>query len=714
MVKRKKKKKAQLPFRINILFFVVFLLFSVLILQLGVVQILQGQDFQEEIDRTIQDTTNIPVPRGKFYDSNYNLIVDNKPLYSITYTPAKGTQADDRLEVAEKLAELISMDSEDDLEGITDRDKQEYWYIKDEENKEKADERLENLDNEQLEELGVEEVNELSNAEAYRETLYLIEEEEYEDVTDDELEIIAIKKELDKAYSLTPQIIKNEDVTPEEYARVAENLDQLPGVNATTDWNREYPYGNTFSSLLGSITSQEQGIPKEAEQHYLTRGYARNDRVGTSGLEEYYEDLLRGRKEQIQYTTTKDGTVVGTETVVEGERGKDLVLTIDMEFQEEVDNIVREELETAINKHPYQNRFMSDAMAVVINPKTGELLAVSGQTYDRDEGEFINTEFKALYNAHEPGSSIKGATVLAGYESGVISPGTTFRDRPIEIADTIKGSYDTLGPVNDYSALSRSSNVYMFYIALKMGGEHRYPFPNGSTASYDSSAFQKMRNYFQQFGLGVRTGIDFPYESTGLEGADISSPGFLMDFAIGQFDTFTTMQLAQYIATIANDGYRVRPHFLKEARNPVASEDELGSVYRSVNTEVMNRIQMDQSEIERVQEGFRRTFQYSEGTGSDHWMDKDYNPAGKTGTAETMYFRDGEKLADTDNLSLVGYAPFDDPEVAFAIISPYTGVVSEQHPITHMIGTRIMDTYFDMKEDRDEENQETSEDEEED
>src|SRR5690625_5832122 len=85
----------------------------------------------------------------KYYDNNHNVTVDNKTMYSITYTPAKGTQSEDRLEVAETLAELISMDSEDDLEGITDRDKKEYWYIKDEDNKEEADERLENLDEEQ-------------------------------------------------------------------------------------------------------------------------------------------------------------------------------------------------------------------------------------------------------------------------------------------------------------------------------------------------------------------------------------------------------------------------------------------------------------------------------------------------------------------------------------------------------------------------------------
>ncbi|WP_164216116.1 penicillin-binding protein 2 [Virgibacillus sp. YIM 98842] len=710
MVKRNKKKRAQLPFRINIVFFVVFLLFSVLIMQLGVVQILQGQDHQDEIERTIQDTTKIPVPRGKIYDSNHEVIVDNKPLYSITYTPAKGTQAEDRLDVAEDLAELISMDSEDDLKGITERDKREYWYIKDEENKDKADERLEQLDDEKLEELGVEDINELSNAEAYSQTLELITEEEYEDVTEQDLEIIAIKKELDKAYSLTPQIIKNEDVTPEEYARVAENLDRLPGVNATTDWDREYPYGNTFKSLLGSITTQEQGIPKDAEQHYLSRGYSRNDRVGRSGLEEHYEDLLRGRKEQIQYTTTKNGTVVGTETVVEGERGKDLVLTIDMEFQEEVDKIVREELETLIREDPYQHRYANDALAVVIDPRTGELLAVSGQTYDREDEEISNAEFKTLYDAHRPGSIVKGATMLAGYESRVISPGSSFYDRPIEIAGTpSKGSWTQLGTVNDYTALSRSSNVYMFYIALKMGGENRYPFPNGSKASFNPAAFQEMRNYFQQFGLGASTGIDFPFESTGYEGPDVG-PGLLMDFAIGQYDTFTAMQMAQYVATIANDGYRIRPHFLKEVRNPIASDEELGSVYRSVNTEVLNRIQMDQSYIERVQEGFRRVFHEPRGTGYNHgWNEKDYNPAGKTGTAEDEEFEDGRKI-DLENLSLVGYAPYDEPEVAFAVIVPKTGKVSNRHPVTHEMGKRILDTYFEIKEERDEEAQEENSD----
>ncbi|MDY7042753.1 MULTISPECIES: penicillin-binding protein 2 [unclassified Virgibacillus] len=695
MGNKKKKKKTQLPFRINILFFVVFLMFTVLILQLGVVQILNGEAFQEEIDRTVKDTTKIPVPRGKIYDSNHNVIVDNKPLYSITYTPAKGTQAEDRLEVAEKLSKYISMDDEKKyLDKLTERNKKEYWYLK---NKEEADNRL-----------SEKEAADLDNAEQYNTILDRITKDEISGFSKQELEVIAIKKELDKAYSLTPQIVKNDDVTAEEYAKVSEHLDVLPGVNATTDWNRDYPFGETINSLLGTITTQEQGILAEKEQYYLTRGYSRNDRVGKSGLEEYYEDVLRGTKEQIQYTTTKTGKVVGTETVVEGSRGKDLVLSIDMEFQEEVDKIVREELKAAVQSHPYDNKYLKDALAVVMNPQTGELLAVSGQT--RDGNEYSNAAYKTLYDAHRPGSIVKGATVLAGLESGVISPGQRFNDSPIKISGTPKkGSHSNyIGVVDDQDALKRSSNVYMFYIALKMGGENRYPFPNGSKASFNTEAWQKMRNYFQQFGLGVKTGIDFPYESVGFEGDSMNRAGLLMDFAIGQYDTYTTMQLAQYVSTIANDGYRVRPHFLKEIREPSKSGKDLGSIYRSENTDILNRVQMDQSYIDRVQEGFRRVFQEPGGTGYGYYHSKDYNAVGKTGTAQNEVYKDGKKLAETENLSLVGYAPYDEPEMAFAIIAPDTGK-GTSYKINHMIGTRILDAYFDLKEERDKEKNEEKE-----
>lgn len=690
---KKNKKQTQLPFRLNILFFVIFILFSLLIFQLGIVQILDGEAFQEEIDRTIQETTKIPVPRGKIVDKYNNVLVDNKPLYSITYTPPKGVQAEDKLKVAEELAAYISMDDKEMIDRLTDRNKQEYWYLK---NQEEADSWITD-----------EEIEELSNVEQYNEILERIPEEELDKLTDEELEVIAIKKELDKAYSLTPQIVKSGNVSPEEYARVAEHLDSLPGINATTDWDREYPYGDTFRTFLGSITSQEQGIPAEKEQYYLTKGYSRNDRVGKSGLEEQYEDLLRGRKEEIHYTTTKSGKVIDSKVVVQGERGKDLMLTIDIELQKRLDKIVLDELKKTKQKYPHPNRHLTDAIAVAINPQTGELLAVSGQHYNED-GEYENAGYKALYDAHRPGSSIKGATVLAGYNSGVISQGQTFYDRPLKLrGSNAMSSYGggSLGSVNDLSALERSSNVYMYYIALRIGGEYRNPFPNDGSPTFNVEAYQEMRNYFSQLGLGINTGVDYPFESTGYKGATDSSVqglgGLFLQFAIGQYDTYTTLQLAQYVSTIANDGKRVRPHFLKNIHEPTPNEGELGSIYKSINPELLNRVDMSQSEIERVQEGFYRAFRGSQGTGRSYWAGKSYNAVGKTGTAQNDLFKDGVRY-ETENLTLVGYAPYDNPEIAFAVVVPNLGNRSGD-AINHRIGTRLMDTYFELKKERDQE-----------
>ena len=691
----RKKKDSRIPFRVNILFFAVFLLFTILVIQLGIVQILEGESYQAEIDRTINDTSKSPVPRGKIFDRNGNVVVDNNPLYAITYTPPKRVQAEDKLELAEDLVSFINID-EELIDKITERNKKEYWYLK-------------NID-EAVERLTDEEIEELDDTDQYN---LIIEErisdEDIKNISDEEMNVIAIKRELDKAYALTPEVIKNKDITVEEYAKIAEHLSSLPGINATTDWERKYVHGDTLKSILGSITSQDQGIPAEQEDYYLTRGYNRNDRVGKSGLEEQYEDVLRGRKEQVQYTMTKTGQVLGTDIAVEGERGKDLVLTTDIEYQKKVDELLLRELKSGRARG---NTYLEDVLAVVLNPKTGEILAMSGQHYNRDKNEYENSPHKVMYDAHRPGSTIKGATVLAGLESGVFSAGEAIYDRPIRIKGSeVKSSYtSTLGSVNDITSLKMSSNVYMFYTALRMGGEYRYPFPdNAGTSVNTDEGLLKLRNYFNQFGLGVKTGIDFPFESTGYVGPDPNA-GNLMDFAIGQYDTYTTLQLAQYVATIANDGYRVQPHLIKEIRSPAPNNEELGPVIQVNETNVLNKLNIDKSYIDRTKEGFYKAFNESGGTGYSYWAGKDYNPAGKTGTAENEIYDERDdgtvyKKANTNNLSLVGFAPYDDPEVAFAVIVPNLNS-SRGDSINHKIGTGLLDLYFDMKEDNEDEEEE--------
>src|SRR5690625_1360411 len=253
----------------------------------------------------------------------------------------------------------------------------------------------------------------------------------------------------------------------------------------------------------------------------------------------------------------------------------------------------------------------------------------------------------------------------------------------------------------------------MFYTALRMGGEFRYPFPdNAGTSANTDEGLLKLRNYFNQFGLGVKTGIDFPFESTGYVGPNPIAAD-LMDFAIGQYDTYTTLQLAQYVATIANDGYRVQPHLIKEIRSPAPNNEELGPVIQVNETNVLNKLNIDKSYIDRTKEGFYKAFNESGGTGYSYWAGKDYNPAGKTGTAENEIYDERDdgtvyKKANTNKLSLVGFAPYDDPEVAFPVIVPNLNS-SRGDYINQKIGTGLLDLYFDMKEDNEDEEEEEEE-----
>ncbi|WP_085508882.1 peptidoglycan D,D-transpeptidase FtsI family protein [Thalassobacillus devorans] len=689
---KSKKKKSHLPLRMNILFFVIFLLFASLILQLGVVQILYGEDAQEEINRTENTTIHTPVPRGKMFDRFGRVIVDNEPLYSITYTPPKGVQPMDRLKLAEDLAEFISMGEEEELKKIVrERDLKEYFYLLNEE--------------EVRERVSQEESEDLSGGEEYQLLLDRITEEEVESIPFEKYQVIAIKKELDQASALAPHIIKNDEITIEEYASVAEHLNQLPGINVTSDWNRKYPYEGTFRNYIGTITTAEQGIPRANQDYYLSLDYSRNDRVGKSGLEEKYESILRGSKEKIRYETDKKNNIVNTEVVREGSRGDDLVLSIDIELQQQVDEIVKKRLKEEIARQPYKNRFLEDAMVVMMDPNTGEVLAVSGMYYNRDresgEPEVVDHSYKAIQAQHLPGSTVKGATVLMALQEDVMQPGESIYDRKLYVSDTVKGSYRNLGPVNDITALQKSSNVYMFLAGYRIGGETYVP---RKPIDFKSGTYNKFLYNFNQFGLGVPTGIDMPSEATGVIG-EKPIPGTQLDFLIGQYNSYTTMQLAQYVSTIANDGYRIRPHLVKEIREPSNEMEQLGSVKENVNTDVLNRIDMEEKYIDRVKLGFQYAFQRQGGTAYSTFKDVDYRPAGKTGTAQNFMFpkdsNGNTTKIETENLTMVGYAPHDKPEVAFSVVVPHVGKQIGSS-INKDISKDILDAYFELKKERSE------------
>lgn len=239
----------------------------------------------------------------------------------------------------------------------------------------------------------------------------------------------------------------------------------------------------------------------------------------------------------------------------------------------------------------------------------------------------------------------------------------------------------------------------MFNTALKIAG---VDYVKNSSLNIKQEYFDKMRYYFRQFGLGVPTGIDLPNETAGQIGKKDNQPGFLLDYSIGQYDTYTPLQLVQYISTIANGGYRMKPQIVQEVREQTAQKDEIGKVVHSVEPIVLNKIDMKEEYINQVKEGFRKVFQEGDGTGVRVFQKAPYKPAGKTGTAQTVYGGESDigrnekgERRECYNLTLAGYAPYDNPEVAFSVVVPW--VINDKSGINSDIGKEVLDAYFELK-----------------
>lgn len=683
----KAKHLANVAFRMNILFFSIFLLFSILILRLGYLQIVKGEDFVRELERTEEVPVNTSVPRGRIYDSAGRILVDNEPKNAITYTKLQTTKQEEMLTIAEQLAKLI----EKETDSVTLRDKQDYWIqlhkeeayekvSKKEENKLLADETLSSADlQKQIDKLVRERIT----------------EEELATITDQQLEVLAIYREMASGYALSPQIIKSENVTPEEFARVSERLTEMVGVNTTTDWVR---VPKSPLAILGRTTSPKEGIPRSKLDYYISRDYTRNDRVGRSYIEQQYEDILQGQKTVVKNITDGKGTVTETETVFEGQPGKDLVLTIDSEFQAKVESLV----ETKILELKKKNgsNLLDRAFVVVMDPNTGEVISMVGKQLGKDENgkQVVNDyAYGTFTTSYEIGSVIKPATILTGYDQGVLEMNERLVDEPIRIKGTKPKSsvFNRSSKIlmSDLQALERSSNVYMFKIGFRLANAIYQP---DQPINIDEAAFGTLRNSYAQFGLGVPTGIDLPGEATGFKGKELKA-GKLLDLTIGQFDTYTPLQMAQYVSTIANGGSRIQPHVVKEIRKPSSDGITMGPLVTEIGPTVMNRIHNTESQIEHIKKGMHLVYYGNQGSARSYFGDAPYQAAGKTGTAQVVYYGPKEDYwgDNTINSTHIGFAPFDNPEIAYAVMIPWApyhnGVYESSGTI---LAREVVDAYF--------------------
>lgn len=632
--------------RYFVLGFIIFFSFLVLTINLFAIQILNQEYYAQKLEQAnIKIVYGPSAPRGKIYDRNHRIIVDNQAVKTITYKRESGIGRLEEIQMAYLISDMIDVD----FNHITENQFKNFWLINHpiEGNKKITSEEWRMLEERRI-------------------TLNDIEQIKLERVSDEDL---MIYNEVDKkaayiyflmnnGYYFTEKIIKNSNVSDMEYALVSENLNILTGFKTTLDWQRIYPYGEVFRSSLGSVSTQQSGLPSELKDYYLSLGYSMDDRVGISNLEFQYENYLKGTKNKYQLI---DGKLILLEA---GKRGNDIVLSIDIELQKEVEEIISRELILA--KEETNTEFLESSFTVIQNPNTGEIFAMAGKgVYEKDE-EFFTYDYTAGITTTSvvAGSIVKGASHIVAYNNGALKIGERRDDYCVKIANTPeKCSWRYLGVLDDIRALKVSSNSYQYQSAINVGGAK---YVRNKPLSVSPDAFRIYREGFAEFGLGVETGIDFPNENLGYKGSSLGS-GHLLDFSIGQYDTYTPIQVSQYISTIANGGMRIKPTLLKSVYYP---NSDLNNLVMNNETEILNKVNVEEKYFERVKEGFEEVM-LPGGTGVSH-APREVMAAGKTGTSESFIDSDADGMVDTQTITtnFIGYAPRDNPKVSFAVLTP--------------------------------------------
>lgn len=582
------------------------------------------------------------VPRGRILDRNGKVLVGNKAVKSIYYKKPKDIQTSDEIRIAYEISEILKLD----YDSILTRNLKEFYILI---NQEETDKLITKDEYEKLEN------RKLTEDQIYELKIERIKNKDLKKMDKYDKRAAYVYYLMNKGYYYEEKEIKTKGVTDKEYAYFSENSKSLKGFNTKLEWERVYPYGSTLEVILGNVSSKKTGIPKEEAENYLEKGYTLSDRVGISGLEKYYEDILKGEK--TVYKLEDDNSLA---LVKEGKKGTDIMLSIDIDLQRKIDKMLATEIVKA--KSEANTQYFNRSYVVIQNPNTGEILSMSGKrlitengrykVYDNSEGAFLSTI--------TPGSVVKGASIMVGYTTKVIDIGTYMEDSCIGLYNLPeKCSWKTLGYINDLDALAFSSNVYQFKIAMKVGG---FDYAYGKKLKIDEKAFDTYRNMFYRFGLGVKTGIDYPKEEDGYK-SNNKAGDLLINYAIGQYDTYTTLQLSQYVSTIANGGSRYKTRFLKSVL------DDNGKVLYNVKPVVLNKLNVEKKYLNRVKQGFKAVTEYGTGVG---YMDAAPSPAGKTGTSESFIDLDEDGVIDAESISnnFVGYAPSKKPVMSIAASFP--------------------------------------------
>ncbi|MGC4430256.1 penicillin-binding protein PBP2B [Streptococcus suis] len=644
--------------RLNILFSIVIFLFLVLILRLADMQIINHDFYSNKLSTASQKIISNGSIRGQIYDAQGKPLVENEIQQVVSFTRSNKMSAQEMKEVANKLLQWVNVSDV----TITQRDKADY-YLADEEVYRQVVEAL--PEDKKYDSDG----NYLSESTIYSNAVDSIPAEALQ-YSEQDSKAIELFKQMNGATYFSTVNLVTDALSAEQVAYIVANEDQLPGISTTNNWDRSI-LPTSLSSIIGTVTSEQAGLPAEDAEYYLSKGYSSNDRVGTAYLEKQYEEVLQGQREKKEINLDRNGNVESIETIQEGQQGNNIKLTIDLAFQDGVNAILKKYFESELSTG---SALYSDGVyAVALEPTTGAVLAMSGYKHEKGTSSITEDALGTITSVFTPGSIVKGATISSGWENGVISGNQVQLDEPIYFAGSAPitswwayGSFN----IDATEALEYSSNAYMVKIALGLLGQTYSPnmFLNDGDAL--TNAMTKLRSTFAEYGLGAPTGIDLPLESTGFLPEEYSTANFIMN-AFGQFDNYTPMQMAQYVATVANNGKRISPHLVEGiyGNNP---QGGLGDLIETVSGKEMNQVNISAEEMSLLRQGFYQVVNGSGrfNTGSAIGRGAAVTISAKTGRAETYTTTASGDVVTAVNTNVVAYAPSDNPQIAVAVIFP--------------------------------------------
>ena len=670
--------------RYNFVTILVYIIGIILLMQLFNLQIIHGAEYRETSNTRLTRESVLEADRGNISDSSGTLLAGVKSQYSVVlYKTSVNTET-----LNNTILSLINILN---TNGDTYEDEfminiNPFSFKLEEESSQKAWKKANNIN----EDFSAEEVFN------YYKNKYEIKTDNIEDAR----KIIAIRYLISyKGYSNTKSLEIAENISEASLHQIKEQNENLSGVEIKESSIRTYPYGNLASHVLGRIGQIEENELKGNEDKY-----DQNDIIGKSGIESVFEKYLKGTNGVKQIDMNVDGTTTNEYISKEAISGSNVVLTIDAKLQA----VTEEALKNNINKIAsggFGKAYGADAgAAVVLNIKSGEVLAMASYP-DYNPSDFINginsstwnyyingntkpLENKAISAMYSPGSTYKMATAIAGLETGAITPTERINDTGVykkynsEWKCWIYSSYGYgHGRFNVSQAIQHSCNYFFYEVGDRIG-------------------IDTLAKYSYYLGLGHKTGVELTGEISGVLASTkiaeqehrVWNPGETISAAIGQsYNTFTPLQMAKYVAMIANRGKKLDVTVVKSIINSDGSEVPRDEYEAYVNEKLGiteddgEDLTFNPDNINAILEGMRGVTSESGGTAYSTFANFDIEVGGKTGSAQTG-------IEGHTNAWFVGFAPFDDPEIAVVVF-----VRNGEHgSYTAEVARDIMAQYFGM------------------